>query len=141
MGTKDPTLAANKWRDNLSASAPSIKAGVQSVSVAPGALAAAQVDVWINNTMASKDKWKSRVQVPLQDWQTAMIELGIPRIATGAAQNVGKMATFLTSFLPHVERGVQQMRAQYPRGTIDQNIQRAVFIMRWNADYKRPAAG
>lgn len=141
MGTKDPTLAANKWRDNLSAAAPSIKAGVQGVQVSPGSLAAAQVDVWVANTMAAKDKWKTRVQVPLADWQDKMINLGIPRIAQGAAENVGKMAAFLTSFIPHVERGVQQMRAQYPRGTIDQNIQRAVFIMRWNSEYKRPAGG
>lgn len=141
MGTKDPTLAADKWATNLTASAPSIKAGVQSVQVAPGQLAAAQVDVWVANTMASKDKWKSRVQVPLADWQDKMITLGIPRIADGAQKNKAKMATFLTSFIPHVERGVQQMRAQYPRGTIEQNIARAVFIMRWNADFKRPSGG
>lgn len=141
MAKTDPTAAANKWRDHLSAAAPDIKAGVQAVTVAPGQLAAAQADVWIANIMASKEKWKTRVQVPLGEWQDKMINLGIPRIATGASENVGKMATFLTSFLPHVERGVAQMRANYPRGTIDQNIARAVFIMRWNSDYKRPAGG
>jgi hypothetical protein len=140
MGTKDPNLAADKWAQNLANAAPSIKAGVAAVTVAPGQLAAAQVDVWIANTMAAKDKWAKRVgAVPLAEWQDKMTTLGISRIADGAQKAKPKMAAFLASFLPYVERGVVQMRSQYPRGTVEQNIARAVFIMRWNNAYQRPA--
>lgn len=138
---KDPTLSGQKWKDNLIASAPSIKAGVMAVTVAPGQLAAAQADVWIQNTTAAKQKWIDRVKVPLDVWQSATIDKGIQRIQQGATTAQPKMVAFLTNFLPHVERGVQQMRAQLPRGGIEQNIARAVFMMRWNATYTRPAGG
>lgn len=138
---KDPTLSAQKWATNLVASAPSIKAGVQAVTVSPGQLAAAQADVWLANLQASRQKWIDRVKVPLDVWQSATIDKGIPRIQGGANAAIPKVQQFLTTFLPHVERGVQQMRSQIPRGSIEQNIQRAVFMMRWNATYNRPAGG
>jgi hypothetical protein len=137
MARGTPDQIAAKWRDRLSGSTVEITNGVNNVQVAPGQLAAAQVDVWLANTQASRDKWRSRVAaVTLEDWRSKMITVGIPRVASGAQANVGKVQTFMTEFLPFLDRGVAQVRSM-PRGTLEQNIARATTMMRYTAGYKR----
>lgn len=129
---------AAKWRDRLSGATTEITNGVNGVQTAPGQLAAAQVDVWVANTTAARDKWKNNTaRVSLEDWRSKMINVGIPRIATGAAANVGKVQAFMAEFLPFLDRGVAQIRASNPRGSLENNIQRAVAMMRYNATFKR----
>lgn len=138
-GTADQIAA--KWRDRLSGATTEITNGVNAVNTAPGQLAAAQVDVWLANTQAARDKWRTNVaRVSLEDWRTKMINVGIPRVAQGASANVGKVQAFMTEFLPFLDRGVAQIRSQYPRGTLEQNINRATQMMRYNATFKRGAS-
>ena len=49
----DPTAATAKWVANLLAATPSITAGVNAVTVAPGAAAAASVNTWLAKINAS----------------------------------------------------------------------------------------
>jgi hypothetical protein len=139
--TPSPELVANLWRDRLSGATDRIRAGVANVRTAPGQAAAAQRNLWLQRIQASADKWARNVSsVSLQDWQHAMTEVGIPRIATGAQAHVGKMQRFMTDFLPYVSNGAAQVR-QMPKGTVEQGIARAAAQIRWNAQYKRGAGG
>lgn len=129
--------ASTKWKDRLSAATQQITDGVNRVTVAPGQKAAAQADLWIRKVTDSKDKWKRRVgAVTLPEWQQAMTQKGIPRIAQGAAANQGKMTSFMTEFLPHLDRGVAIVDSM-PKGSIEDSINRAATMIRHNADFKR----
>lgn len=132
-----PNSIADKWKTRLSGATAEIQAGIQRVNVAPGQQAAAKKDKWLNNVQASQDKWTRNVsRVSLSDWQNAAINVGVPRIAQGAAQKVGKVESFMSDFLPHLERGQAAVRAM-PDNTFEARVQRAVAMMRHNATFKR----
>lgn len=129
--------AATKWRDRLTQSGQQITDGVNGVTVAPGTKAAAAKDLWAQRVAASKDKWASRVaSVSLNDWQKSMIEVGIPRIASGAAAKVGKVEDFMQQFLPHLDAGVAKVKAM-PKGDLGASINRATAMIQHNAAFKR----
>lgn len=133
----DPSAVANKWATRLSGATQAIIDGVNAVQTAPGQKAAAQVDVWLAKITASRDKWVRNVSaVTLAQWQTAMTTKGVQRIATGAQAAIPKMTAFMAQWLPYEQAGVQAL-ASTPRGTIDQNIQRAITMMRYNAQFVR----
>lgn len=136
MAQKDPNLVARKWTANLSGSTESITNGVNAVTVAPGDKAAAAKDLWVRKTTASADKWADRVRVPLDQWRTAMLQKGLPRVASGAQAAEPKMAAFMSEFLPHVERVAQQVRSM-PKGSIEDGIARASAQIRGNAQFRR----
>lgn len=136
---KNATDVANKWANNLAASTQSIQAGVQQVTTSPTQQAAANPNAYLAGVQkaVSSGKWANSLQkVSLADWQNAMIQKGIPRIATGAAQAKPKFANFMSQFLPYLAQGVQNLQTQ-PRGTLEQNIQRAVSMMQWNANFQK----
>jgi hypothetical protein len=136
--TQTPDVIAANWASKLAASTQKITDGVNGVTVAPGQAAARQADVWLANLQASQAKWKTRVSsVSLADWQSMMITKGIPRIASGATAAQPKFQQFMTQFLPYVQAGRNSLPA---RGTLDQNINRAVTMMRHNAAFKRSGA-
>lgn len=133
------SAAASKWATNLSGSTQRITDGVNSVTTAPGLAAARQADVWLANLQASAPKWKTKVAaVSLTDWQQAMINKGVPRIASGAQQAQPKMESFLNKFLPYVYSGKASLP---PRGNLEQNIARAVQMMRHNAKFSMASGG
>lgn len=129
--------ATQHWVRNISAATQDITTGVQSVTQAPGQAAAKQKSKWLARVTASADKWAARVgSVSLQDWQNSMINIGIPRIAQGAQAKQGKMNSFMQQFLPFLNQGVMQV-SQMPSTTLEDNINRAVAMIRHNATFKR----
>lgn len=131
--TLTPQQIADKWVANLSASTASITAGVNGVTQSPGAAAAAQADYWLQRVTASKQKFITNVgKVTVQQWKDAMINIGVPRISTGAAANKQKMVDFMSKFLPYLKTGVDSLP---PRGDLGMNIQRAVAMMQHTANY------
>lgn len=134
---KDATTVANLWASRLSASTPEITAGVNAVTQAPGARAAANVQGWIAGIQAAQDKWVRNVSaVTLSQWQSAMINKGVPRVSSGAQAAIPKMTQFMTQWLPHAESVAQQVRSM-PKGTIDQGIARVTAQIRGNAQFVR----
>jgi len=131
--TMTPQQISDKWKNNLSAATTSITAGVNGVTQAPGAKAAAAADFWLQRVTAAKQKYATNVgKVTLQQWQQQMINVGIPRIASGASANQQKMTDFMTKFLPFLASGVASLP---PKGDLAQNIQRAVAMMTYTAGY------
>lgn len=136
-----PEQATSKWVQNISAAGAAITQGVNGVTQAPGQAAAAQADKWLLKVQASKDKWKSRVgSVSLQSWQQSMINVGIPRVASGAQAKQAKFTAFATQFFPHLESGLAKIKAM-PSTTLEDNIARATAMIRHNAAFKRTGVG
>lgn len=132
-----PADATSKWVTNLSGSTERIKAGVARVTVAPGQRAAAQSQKWLQRVTASQDKWRTRVgSVSLQSWQASMTDVGIPRVAQGAQAKQNKFQAFAAEFFPYLQQGVQRIDAM-PSTTLEDNINRAVAMIRHNAGFKR----
>lgn len=133
----DPAAATAKWVTNLSNSTQAMTRGVQAVTVSPGAQAAAAADKWLMKTQAAKDKFQRRVgSVTLSDWQNAMTQYGISRVAQGANAKQGKMQSFMAEYLPYLANGVAQVD-RMPRTTLEDGINRAVAMIRHNAGFKR----
>src|SRR5487761_669192 len=124
-------IAAN-WASRLAASTQKITDGINGVTVAPG-----QKDVWLQNTQAAQAKWARNVAaVSLSDWQQMTVSKGVPRIASGAQAAQPKFQAFMSKYLPYVQSGKASLP---PRGTLDQNINRAVAMMRHNAKFSNAA--
>lgn len=137
----DAATATQRWVNGMSNSSDAMRRGVGAVTVSPGQLAAAAADKWLNNTMNAKDKFIRRTQaISLGQWQNAMTSYGISRAGTGAQQKQGKMQSFMTEFLPYLKTGVDQIH-QMPRATLDDGINRAVAMIRHNAQFQRGTGG
>lgn len=131
----DPTTATAKWVTNLSNATTQITAGVNAVTVAPGQAAAAKVNTWLAKVQASANKWATNVSaVTLQQWQQSMVQVGIPRISTGAQAKQGKYLAFAQKFYPYLATGVAQVKAM-PNVTLQDGINRAVAMINYNAGY------
>lgn len=134
-----PQQGSDKWKTRLSAASSDMQTGVANVTVAPGVQAAAKRDKWLAGVTGAADKWQRNVRsVSLASWQQSMTQIGIPRVAQGAQAKQQKYTDFATSFYPHLDRGVAQIK-QMPDVDMEARIQRAVAMMRHNATYQRPA--
>lgn len=129
-----PANAAAKWSQNLGAATARYTAGVQAVTNAPGAAAAAAADRWIAGVQASQQKFITRSQaVSLQQWQQAAVNKGAQRLASGASAAEPKMQSVFTSLFPFIAQAVASLPA---RGTLDQNIARSAAFQRAMAQYR-----
>jgi hypothetical protein len=132
--TQTPEQIAAAWASGLQGAGQKITDGVQAVKTAPGAAAARQSSVWVQNTTASVDKWKKNTAaVTLGEWQASMLEKGLQRIGQGATAAQPRFATFMTQLLPHIER---TKAALPPRGNLEANIQRMVAFTRGMSQFQ-----
>lgn len=135
----DPAMVAAKWAQNLGAATQAIRNGVQAVTTSPTSMAAAAVATWqarVADPRSGQKFVRNLNRVTLQDWQNAMLQKGIPRIATGAQAAIPKFTAFLTQFLPFELNIAQQVR-QMPKATLDDRINRAAAQIRGNAGFIR----
>lgn len=85
MPNFDPAAASSNWVASLQQAGTKAQAGAQRVQTSPGQLAAQQAQKWLNRVNESAAKWQRKVgAVTLQEWQSAYITKGVPRIASGA---------------------------------------------------------
>jgi hypothetical protein len=138
---KDPTAVATKWHTNFSASGPSITAGVNAVTVAPGVKAAASKALWLAKVTASVDKWAKNVSaVSLSTWQQAMLTTGLQRLQTGATAGQPKVAQFMGQFLPYLDRNAAAI-AGMDKSSLEAAIAKAAAQIRVNAAFQYNRAG
>lgn len=118
---------ADKWGRRMQAAAPDIQAGVDRTQKDPGALAAAQKNLWAAKLAdpATQNAWATNVaKVGAAGWKDAMKTKGIPRLQTGIARAQTTKIPRWTALLSAVDAATADANAT-PRGTLDQNLARA----------------
>lgn len=128
----NPTSAAQSWATRLAGATQAYTDGVNSVTIAPGQLAAAAKDRWLANTTSAANRYAANsAAVGLPAWQQQAITKGAPRLASGASAAQSKVEATFAKLFPAIQQAVNSLPA---RGTIDQNIERsAAFARAMNA--------
>lgn len=136
---KSAQQVTDKWVRNLSAAGQDIQAGVQAVRDNPAQAAIAKQAKMRQNILAAIDsgKWAAGLQnVTLQQWQNAMIQKGLPRIATGAQAAQTKFSQFMTKLLTYQE-GLSGEIDAMPDLTLQDNINRMVAWTQGMSQFKK----
>ena len=116
------TDAANAWVTGMQGAGTKYTAGINSVKVAPGQVAASRADLWAQNVANAKSKFAQNVaKVSLSQWQEAAANKGAQRLGSGAKAAQPKFAAFMTNFLPKLSTIVSSLPAG---GAYEQNKQR-----------------
>lgn len=120
-----PQQISQKWLTNFGNAATAMTDGVNAVTEAPGAKAAAASALWLQRIQQSQQKWQARVgAVTLGEWKQAMIGLGIPRAQAGAAAKQQRYTAFITDYSNFLQGAVSSVRAM-PKGSLAQSIARS----------------
>jgi len=109
-----------------------LRRGVEAVTEAPGAKAAASADKMRARLVESIDsgKWQRRVgAVTLDDWKTAMLSKGVARVPAGIDAAAGKTKKFATQLLAH-ETTLKDSVDKMPDLTLEDSIARATAWIR-----------
>lgn len=139
MAVKSASDVAAKWRSGMSGAGEAFKRGVAAVTESPCAAAAARADAYqegVARAVAERRYQDSLSSVTLEDWKKAMINKGATRLTSGAAEAEPKMANFYAEFLPYVQQGVDMLKTM-PRGSFEQNLERANAMARFLHKFKR----
>ena len=140
---QNPDDVAKKWAANLAGATNAIKAGVQAVTESPTEAAAARADAYVMGVQeaVTSGRWQAGLRrVTLAQWQNAMITKGLPRIAGGAQAAIPKFTDFLRRWLSYMQQ-VQQGLLSMPRGNLQQNIARAVYVIEQAAAFSKNQGG
>lgn len=138
-----PEEVASKWAERLGASVNQIRAGVQRVTEAPTAKAAAAADLYVQGVQRAVQEQRFQDgcrAVSLQAWQQATIDKGLVRVADGAAKAKPKMAAFQRQWLPHMA-ALQGQLAQMPKGTTEAAVQRVRAAIEHAKTFRRVRQG
>jgi hypothetical protein len=130
---------AEKWGSHLKSASDSITAGVAAVTKAPTLSASEKQDKMRANIIKAIDdgRWKKGLlKVSLSDWQEAMTERGIPRIAAGvdgAQSDMGVFFDELAAFQAPLSAKIDKM----PDVTLEDSIARMTAQVRGMAQFTR----
>lgn len=139
MAARNPQDVANLWASHLAGATQKITTGVSNPKRPPTQAAASAADKWqarVSDPAAKAKFIASLGRVSTADWQQAMTQKGIPRIASGANAAIPKFSTFLSSFLPFQDSVTQQVHAM-PSNNLEDNINRMIAQVRGTARYRR----
>lgn len=115
--------AAARWSQGFGAAGQRWADGIESVTVAPGQLAAAAMPRYIAGVQQSAQKWASRTaSVSLAQWKQQSVAKGQARLASGAQSGMAKYQQRIAAVLD-AEKSI--ISGLPPRGTVEQNIQRS----------------
>ena len=129
---RDPQSVFNAWKANITSASTKSKMtdGVNAVTEAPGAAAAAESAKYLAGVQAKVDKWKTNVAaVPLDTWKTDMTSKGFANMSTGAAaaSTQTKLVGFFTSFLPFAA-AVKAWSKKIPATSLAEEIAKSGYI-------------
>jgi len=126
MAKVNSTQFAEKWARRMSQSTQDIQNGVNRVTEAPTAKAAAKKTKMLQNLTAAVNsgKWEAGLaRVSLQDWKKSIIEKGLPRVQAGVTAAQPKVADFANKLLAYQE-GLQSQIESMPDLTLQDSISR-----------------
>lgn len=117
------TDAAQRWSQGFGAAGPKWAAGIESVTVAPGQLAAAAQPRYLQGVQQNVGKWAANsAAVSLATWKAQSVQKGQARLASGATAGQAKYAAKIGPVLDAIKSITASLP---PRGTVEQNIQRS----------------
>lgn len=135
MGVKATAASASAaWKTGFAGAGQKYTDGINSVTVAPGQLAAAQKNAYVQGVQQNADIWARKVAaVDVNAWKQAAITTGVARLNSGADKGASKYQTFAGNFLPVLSSIVGSLPA---RGSFDQNMARSMNYARQLHDKK-----
>jgi hypothetical protein len=134
----DAQTGSQNWQSGFGSSGAKYQRGVEGVSSAPNAKAAAALPRWIASvtSKATQDKFVAKNNaVTLESWKSATVQFGVPNLSRGAQKGQTKYAAFATKFYPFLSSTLSKINAM-PNVTLEDRIARATELMRSNAAYK-----
>ena len=139
MAKLTPEQITEKHSRRLKGAVEDMRRGVENVTVAPTQKAAQSIDKMRTKILEAIDSGKVKrglERVSLQDWQKAMVEKGIPRVAAGIDGARAKMEAFYGELMPHIDR-LQAEVNKLPHVSLEDGIQRMVAFSRGMNKFKR----
>lgn len=132
MAAKDPTQVAAKWVQNIQSAQQSMVNGANAVLESPsaGAMRAKpkMMAKW-QAAMANGGKWDNAMsKVTVDQWRTAYIQKGIPRIGQGAQAAQDKMTGFLAQLIPFQQAGLSKIKSMPALNLTDSKNRAAAWI-------------
>jgi len=116
-----------------------MRIGVENVSVNPMEKAIKKIPKMRANLIRAIDEGKverGMKRVSLDDWKTAMVDRGIPRVAAGVDAAANKIEEFYGELLPHIDK-VKTEVARLPDVSLEDSINRMSTFIRGMAKFKR----
>lgn len=115
--------AAARWSSGFGSAGQRWADGIESVTVAPGQLAAAALPRYLAGVQQNGQKWAARTaSVSLAQWKQQAVSKGQARLASGAQAGMAKYQARIQQVLD-AEKSI--IAGLPPRGTVEQNIQRS----------------
>jgi hypothetical protein len=128
-----------KHARRLKGASEDIRRGIERVTVAPTALAAAKQEKMKTKLNARIDDgtWARRLKaVSLQDWQTKAKDVGIGRISAGIDSASQKVQDFAAQLLPAVDAAQAKIKGM-PDVTLEDSISRMTTFTREMSKFKK----
>lgn len=115
--------AAAAWQQGFGAAGQRWANGIESVTIAPGQLAAAAMPRYLAGVQANAQKWAANsASVTLAQWKQQSVSKGQARLASGAQTGMAKYQQKIGPVLDQIKSITASLP---PRGTVEQNIQRS----------------
>lgn len=131
---------AEKWARNLGASTEYIRRGIESLTESPGAKAVQKRAKWVAKMTSAEthERWaKATGKVSLEDWKRKAIEIGLPRISSGASAATPKMAQFGEALMAYQEQGLAKLR-NMPDITLEDSKARLLAWFEHMSKFRKP---
>ncbi len=122
-----PAEGAKKWAGRLGVATQDVVDGINRVTVSPMVKSAAAEDKWFAKITAAHTSGKRKralLGVSLEAWKEKTINLGAPRIATGATAAIPKMETLYDKLFAF-EQILQAKIDKMPNVTLQDSAARA----------------
>jgi hypothetical protein len=137
MPKVSPQEGAAKWNNRMKVAISDMERGASRVSTAPGQLAAAKQQKWLQNIQAAAGRWRDAVaSVPLEEWRTAYVQKGLPRVSGGVDLGQAKLQRVNESLYAHIAAGEEMVR-KMPDLTLQDSVQRAARFIEHMAKFRR----